>query len=583
MLKPHPFADIFPMLDAGAGDDLMADISEFGLLERIVLLNGEILDGRNRYSALYAIAKLGGLYAGQRISEVDLVPESQLGRTLFTEFTGHDALEYVLSKNLHRRHLNESQRAMVASRIATMRQGRPAVNPANLQAKMPDAATALHVSQRSIQHARVVQERAIPEVVEKVDRGDLAVSAAEEFARLPAEEQVRIFQEHADPKALSKVAKNLRAKRQKEKAEKRQEKERSLGAKQRDLPTKKYGVILSDFEWKYVVYSEETGRDRSPDNHYPCSDIETLKARDVGSLAADDSMYFGWVPAPFLKLAMELMEVHGFQYVTHIVWIKERPGEARGTAYWFSGEHEIVLVGKRGNPPAPTPGTQFPSYFIAPVGEHSVKPDNVHEIAEAYFPNFQKIELNARRKRPGWDVWGNEAEEDEDASSECSEDATPSDGAESDPADIGEVPVGRPMPLTPVGEQSADVEPAVSQAGGGLLTSGGPVRPDDGGADRRIITLLGEAVASALDVDAELKAGDSRLHSADERLIRRHVIRIAFDAFSISFPRLATVLGGSKQAAAQLRFAAVDEIKANPDLAARLAKIADDVAGRVAA
>ncbi|WP_053239927.1 MT-A70 family methyltransferase [Pleomorphomonas koreensis] len=585
MLKPHPFAAIFPMLDADDGAALRADISAHGLREKVVLYHDEILDGRNRYGALVDIAKLGLPYRGQAFTAADI---EQGEFEFFTWFTGTEAeaLEYVLSKNLHRRHLNESQRAMVAANLANLKPGRPSSdNAANLPVfRQSDAAERLSVSERSVRDARAVKALQAGGLQEAVERGEMRVSeaaiAARALAAMPTDEQARIIREHANPKALAKVIKEERAEKQAAKAEKRQEKERTLGAKQRELPKKKYGVILADFEWKYEVYSEETGRDRSPDNHYPCSDIEALKARDVGSLAADDSMFFGWVPAPFLKLAMELLEAHGFQYVTHLVWIKQRVGEARGTAYWFSGEHEIVLVAKRGNPPAPTPGTQFPSYFIAPVGEHSVKPDNVHVIAEAYFPTFTKIELNARRRRPGWDAWGNEADGGEDENPESSEGSAQMDRREGETADIGEASSDDAVSLSPMGDVPAGGEPVVSQTGCGGLASDEPARLNAGDSDRRIIDLLGKAVADALGVDAELKSGDSRYQTLDERKLRRHVVRIAFDVFGISFPRIAVVLGGTKQAGAQKRATAAAEIEADPDLAKKLERVPDDVAWR---
>jgi len=85
--------------------------------------------------------------------------------------------------------------------------------------------------------------------------------------------------------------------------------------------------------------------------------------------------------------------------------VKDRPG----TGYWFRNRHETLLVGTRGNLPAPAPGTQFESVFVAPVGAHSEKPDKSYEIIEAYFPSLPRIELNARKARDGWDSWGLEA------------------------------------------------------------------------------------------------------------------------------------------------------------------------------
>jgi hypothetical protein len=105
-----------------------------------------------------------------------------------------------------------------------------------------------------------------------------------------------------------------------------------------------------------------------------------------------------------------VLELQGFECVTHLMWEKERPGNARGSGYWFTGEHEVVLVGTRGKvvPPATA---HFRSRFSAPVGEHSEKPPNIHEIIEFHWPNTPKVEFNARRARPGWTVWGFDAPE----------------------------------------------------------------------------------------------------------------------------------------------------------------------------
>lgn len=622
MLSPHPFADIFPMLDKARGDELRDDIAAHGLRDPVVLFEGMILDGRNRYGGLFDIAKLGLSYLGHPLTAADLVPGSETGAGFgfFEQFKGTEAeaLEYVLSKNLHRRHLNESQRAMVAAGLATLQPGRPSAdNAANLPVfRQSEAAEKLAVSERSVRDARAVKASGVDGLNEAVTRGEMRVSEAAMAVRalssLPADEQARIIRQNADPKALSRVTKELRADKQREKAERRGEKERALAGKQRALPQKRYGVILADPEWKYLVWSLETGRDRSPDNHYPTSTLEEIMARPVADIAADDSILMLWVTIPFLAAGLAVLEAWGFRYVTHVVWIKERPGEANGTGYWFWGEHEIVLIGKRGNPPAPTPGTQFPSYFVAPVGEHSAKPDRMHEIAEAYFPNFLKIELNARRARPGWDAWGNEAEGDEDAIETPFEDISTDDVSLAVPSidrdagllcDRGDsssfdhqsevLPTSGVDPVSSAGTSGDAVSPArrVRVAKAAPTTSrseevGNPVSsPISIGAvspDARLVELLGEAVALALNLDASLRAGDSRFHSADERLIRRHVIRIAADDFKVSCPRLAAVLGGSKQGAAKLRLAAIGEIEADTDLAAKLSKVADHVAGGLA-
>jgi N6-adenosine-specific RNA methylase IME4 len=77
-----------------------------------------------------------------------------------------------------------------------------------------------------------------------------------------------------------------------------------------------------------------------------------------------------------------------------------------GTGYWFINWHEIVLIGTRGNIPAPAPGTQLPSIIRERRRAHSEKPEKFYQMVETYFPNLPKIELNARRKREGWTTRG---------------------------------------------------------------------------------------------------------------------------------------------------------------------------------
>jgi N6-adenosine-specific RNA methylase IME4 len=121
--------------------------------------------------------------------------------------------------------------------------------------------------------------------------------------------------------------------------------------------------------------------------------------------AARDCVLFMWATVPMLPQALNVMGAWQFVYVTNFVWIKDKPG----TAYWNRNRHELLLVGTRGEIPAPAPGEQFDSVMEAPRGKHSVKPQIVREMIEKMFPNLPRLELFARGKpAEGWDAWGNE-------------------------------------------------------------------------------------------------------------------------------------------------------------------------------
>jgi len=385
----HPLADIFPWIEGEAFRALVDDVRKNGVLEPIVFLDGQILDGRNRYMAAREVG----------------IPYPRV------DYDGPDPLAFVIARNLSRRHLDASQRAMVATRLAKLPKGTNQHTEISASSTQEEAAAVLNVSVDSVQAARKVEEAGTPELVKAVDAGKVSVSAAAALAALPVERQVEIMGQVAKSgngkKAFAQVAKQVRAETQERKKTARAVKENLLGERQARLPDKRFGVIVADPEWQFEPHSRETGMDRAADNHYPTSPLDVIKARPVASIAADDCVLFLWATAPMLPQALEVMAAWGFAYVSQAVWVKDRVG----TGYWFRNKHELLLVGTKGKVPAPAMGTQSPSAIEFPVGMHSGKPHVFLEMIETYYPTLPKIELNRRGSaRPGWDAWGNEAE-----------------------------------------------------------------------------------------------------------------------------------------------------------------------------
>jgi len=182
----HELANLFPLLEGDAFWALVEDVRANGVREPIVLLDGQILDGRNRY---HAAREAGVAYQ-------------------VADYVGDDPLGYVLSLNLKRRHLSESQRAMVAAKLAKLPPHRPTGgNSANLRTST--AAEMLNVSPRSVETARAVQEHATPTLIAAVEAGEVAVSAAATVARLPEPMQAEIVQ--IGPQAVREAAAEVRA------------------------------------------------------------------------------------------------------------------------------------------------------------------------------------------------------------------------------------------------------------------------------------------------------------------------------------------------------------------------------------
>lgn len=215
-------------------------------------------------------------------------------------------------------------------------------------------------------------------------------------------------------KALGPVIKEIRAEKQIEKKERRDQRESDLAEKLLALPEKKFGVAIEDFEWDHEPWSRDSGMDRHPSNHYPtATDAHTpeeivARTAERFECLADDCVLYMWTTIPHEAIAHEVLRLRGFKYVTQRVWGKLRKGDGRGPGYWVTGEHEILLIAVRGNVVPPATAV-FRSFFIAAVREHSEKPDEQYEHAEFHFPNLPKIELNARRGRVGWTPWGFDA------------------------------------------------------------------------------------------------------------------------------------------------------------------------------
>lgn len=379
----HPLAEIFPLIDGKEFEDLVADIAQHGLIEPIILYDGKIIDGRNRYLAC----------------------QDNGVEPIFKTYAGSDPAGYVISLNLKRRHMNESQRAMVAARLATLEHGgnrKTEDFKTSIEGlKTEKAAELLNVGRASVERAKTVQRDAAPELARAVERGKVSVSAAADIATQPKERQREISS--WSEKDILNAAKEIRSEKAKVKHKQRLDKIVELTEAEGQMPDDMlFPVLYADPPWRFEPYSRDSGMDRAADNHYPTMTVDLIMNLEPPCL--DDAVLFLWATSPMLPQALDVMAAWGFAYKSQIIWGKDRIG----TGYWARNKHELLLIGSRGSIPAPLPGTQPDSLIMAAVSEHSRKPEVFRDIIEKMFPGIPKLEMFSRSNREGWHAWGKE-------------------------------------------------------------------------------------------------------------------------------------------------------------------------------
>ena len=174
-----------------------------------------------------------------------------------------------------------------------------------------------------------------------------------------------------------------------------------------DLRPLSAGCIVADPPWKIANYSAK-GEGKNPFAHYVCMSTADIAALPVNQLAAPDCALLMWATAPMLPDAVALMAAWGFTFKSAGAWAKQSStgnAWAFGTGYCLRSAAEFFLLGTIGKPKVRSRSVR--NLIVAPVREHSRKPEAQYEMAEALFDG-PYVEIFSRTNRPGWSAWGNE-------------------------------------------------------------------------------------------------------------------------------------------------------------------------------
>ena len=172
---------------------------------------------------------------------------------------------------------------------------------------------------------------------------------------------------------------------------------------------KKYKIIYADPPWEYQDKSKSHGG--GAESHYKCMSVQDMKMLKIEDISAKDSIILMWVTYPMLRDGLDLMWSWGFEYKTvAFTWVKKNKKSNTfffGMGRYTRGNPEICLLGRKGKG-VKRISANIPNLQIHKRREHSRKPDKIRNEIIKLFGDIPRIELFARQRFEGWDVWGNE-------------------------------------------------------------------------------------------------------------------------------------------------------------------------------
>ncbi|MDA2925931.1 MT-A70 family methyltransferase [Acidobacteria bacterium AH-259-G07] len=370
----HPVCNIFPMMQAEESEDLLADIKENGLLEPIWLHpDGRIIDGKNRYRACL---------------EIGIEPS-------FKTWDGHGSLvSFVVSLNLHRRHLSSSQKAAIAVEVV------PLLAKEIEEERRKKISKYRRTSEKSqeIDSSGKNQNRAAQQAAQLLGTNRQYVSDAR---KLRDQDPTSFQQVLSGEKTITQVKRQKVGKRRQERRDKNKRLAEScsnpltIGAK---FPT-----IVVDAPWDYRRDEDDADPFGRGLPTYHTLSFEEIANLPVNGLADVDCHLYLWITNRFLREGFRLLEEWGFRYITCLTWCKP----SFGMGNYFRSQTEHILFGVKGSQPLKR--KDVGTWFQAPRGPdgHSSKPVEFYKLVESCSPG-PYLEMFARSPRASWTSWGAE-------------------------------------------------------------------------------------------------------------------------------------------------------------------------------
>ncbi len=183
----------------------------------------------------------------------------------------------------------------------------------------------------------------------------------------------------------------------------------------RSLATsRKFATVLADPPWRFDNKTGKVAPGHKRLNRYDTMSFVEIEQLPVNAITDEVAHLYLWVPNALLPQGLSVMKAWGFQYKSNIVWHKIRKDggpDGRGVGFYFRNVTELLLFGVKGkNARTLAPGRKQVNFLATRKREHSRKPDEQYAIIESCSPG-PYLELFARGARPGWSVWGHQADD----------------------------------------------------------------------------------------------------------------------------------------------------------------------------
>jgi len=238
------------------------------------------------------------------------------------------------------------------------------------------------VSHDTITKVQKIEEKATPEVKEKIKSGEVSINQAYQTVR--REEKIQAVEQKIE-----------------------EHKEKPTGITDIYTTNKKYSIIYADPAWDYNEWPAGT---RNPHIHYRCMPVDDICNLPIGKISDDNCILFLWVTCPMLQDSFKVIESWGFKYKTvGFVWVKKNKNIDTpfiGCGSWTRANSELCLIATKGN--ITRLDASISQIIESPIDEHSKKPAITRGLITRLVGELPRIELFSRQAIEGWDSWGNE-------------------------------------------------------------------------------------------------------------------------------------------------------------------------------